>query len=194
MADELIQYQDNRQKLRECAVRLYTKETFLYKVLNEALRNDDMSKIKTLGPLCFLINSYISQRKTLTEDQIIYRGMTLTDEMINEYSEAVGEDIDWPAFASTTKNRALAEIWGNTLCFITLCRGLFVHGSDISNISYIPDEEEFLLSVGFVLQVEKVDIDLSKQKHKIYLKTVSANEWRYVDAYVLISSFVQVIT
>jgi hypothetical protein len=45
-----------------------------------------------------------------------------------------------------------------------------------------------------VLQVEKVDIDLSKQKHKIYLKTVSANEWRYVDAYVLISSFVQVIT
>jgi len=176
MADELIQCQDNRQKLRECAVKLYTKETFLYKVLNKALRNDDMSKVKTLGPLCFLIKSYTSQRKMLTEDQIIYRGMELTDQMIEEYREAVGEEIDWPAFTSTTKNRAVAEIWGNTLCIITLCRGLFIHGSDVSNISNIPDEEEFLLSVGFVLQVEKIETDPSQKKHKIYLKTVIVND------------------
>jgi hypothetical protein len=173
MAAELIQCKDNRQRLDECAVKQYTKETFLYRVLNTALRNDDMSKVKTLGPLCFLINSYTSQRKMLTKDQIVYRGMGLTDEMIKEYSEAVGETIDWPAFTSTTKDRVMAELLGNTLCIITLCCGLFIHGSDISNISCIPSEEEFLLSVGFVLQVEKVEIDPSKEKHKIYLKTVS---------------------
>lgn len=173
MANELLQYADNRLKLQEYAVKLFTKETFLYKVLNEALRNDDMSKVDTLGPLCFLINAYASARKILTEEQTIYRGMELEDELIQEYSEAIGEEIDWPAFTSTTKSPAVAEMFGNTLCIITLCRGLFVHGSDISNISHMQDEEEFLLSVGFVLQVEKVEIDPTKKRHKIYLKTVS---------------------
>ena len=176
MADELIRCADDRLKLTKCAVTLYTKETFLYKELNKALRSDDMSKMKTLGPLCYLINAYVSQRQMLTEDKLVYRGMLLTDEMIKEYSEAVGEEIDWPAFASTTKYRPMAELLGNTLCIIKLCRGLFVHGSDIANISHIPDEEEFLLSVGFVLQVEKVEIDSSKKKHKIYLNTISYSE------------------
>lgn len=167
---------DNRLKLSQCAVTLYTKETFLYRVLNTALRSDDMSKVKTLGPMCYLINAYVSQCQTLTEDKLVYRGMTLTDEMIKEYSEAVGEEIDWPAFASTTKNREVAELLGNTLCIIKLCRGLFVHGADISSISHISGEEEFLLSIGFVLEVEKVEIDPTKEKHKIYLNTISHSE------------------
>lgn len=176
MADDLLQYRDNRERLNECAVKLYTKETFLYKVLNAALRNDDMSKTETLGPLCFLINSYVSGRTNLTEEQFIYRGMGLEDEMLIEYSAAVGEEIDWPAFTSTTKDRAVAELFGNTLCIITLRRGLFVHGRDISHLSAIEGEDEFLLSVGFVLQVERVEIDPNKQKHKIYLRTISYAE------------------
>jgi hypothetical protein len=142
-------------------------------VLNTTLRNDDMSKVTTLGPLCFLINSYLNLNNTLIEEQTIYRGMTLTDEMIKEYREAVNTDIDWPAFTSTTKNRNVAEMFvGNTLCIIKVAGGLFVHGRDISGVSNMPDEEEFLLSVGFVLRVENVEIDPVTKTYLIYLKSI----------------------
>lgn len=75
--------------------------------------------------------------------------------MIEEYKKAVGENINWPAFTSAPKNRAVGDMFGgNTLCIITLPSNS-VHGRDISGVSNMPDEEEFLLSIGFVLQVEK---------------------------------------
>lgn len=130
-----------------------------------------------LGPLCFLINSYISQRKRLTEEQIVYRGMELTDEMINAYYEMINETIDWSAFTSTSKSRNVAEIFAdNTLCIITLSPGVLIHGADISDISHMPDEDEFLLSVSFELLVEKVEIDPDKKRHLIYLRTVFESE------------------
>ena len=131
-----------------------------------------MSKVTTLGPLCYLLNSYVSQHTTFTEEQILYRGMTLTTEMIEEYKEAVDTEIEWPAFTSTTTSLAVAEAFiGNTLCIIRLRPGRFVHGKDISDISHMPDEEEFLLSVGFMLYVEQVNFDLTEKRHLIYLKS-----------------------
>lgn len=44
MANELMQRGNAQEKIRECAVKLYSKNTFLYNVLNTTLRNDDMSK------------------------------------------------------------------------------------------------------------------------------------------------------
>ena len=35
-----------------CIIKLYTKQTFLFGVLNKALREKDMSKMASLGPLC----------------------------------------------------------------------------------------------------------------------------------------------
>jgi hypothetical protein len=172
MADELIQCGNDIQKIRQCAVKLYSKNTFLYNVLNTTLRNNDLGKVQSLGPFCYLLNSYLSQNITLNEDQIIYRGMNLTDEMIDEYRKAVNTEIAWPAFTSTTKNPMVAEMFSsNTLCIITLCRGRFVHGRDIADISHIPDEEEFLLSVGFMLYVEKVEVDSITKRHMIHLKS-----------------------
>ena len=173
MADALVCSGDRLRNITECAINLYSKDTFLYAVLNAAIREYDESKVRTLGPMCVLINAHLSQRITLPGEQTVYRGMTLTDEMIQEYSEAVGQDISWPAFTSTSKNRDVAELFaGNTLCIITLNQGRFAHGGDISHLSHMPDEDEFLLSIGFMLLVEKVDIDPSKAKHLIHLRSM----------------------
>jgi hypothetical protein len=100
--------------------------------------------------------------------------MNLTDEMIKEYCDAVGTDIGWPAFTSTTKDPAVAEMYGaNTLCIITLKSDSFIHGRDISDISHMRDEEELLLSIGFMFQVKEVHIDPMKKEHRIYLQTTS---------------------
>ena len=173
MAETLTKCGDDKQTILQCTIKLYSKETFLYKLLNTTLRNNDMSKVKTLGPLCVLLNSFLSRRSILSEEQTIYRGMTLTDEMIQEYREAVGTEIGWPAFTSTTKNRLVAEMFsGNTLCIIKLAPGLFLHGKDISDVSFMADEDEFLLSVGFMLRVDKVEMDETQQKHLIYLQSI----------------------
>ena len=172
LADELVQCGDDRLKLMKCAVTVYSKETFLYKVFNAALRTNDLSKVTTLGPLCFLINAYVSGRTTLTAERTLYRSMNLTTKMIDEYKEAIGEEIAWPAFTSTTQSLAVAEMLdGNTVCIIKLWAGLFVHGKDVSDISHMPWEEEFLLSVGFMLLVEKIDFEPARNKHFIYLRS-----------------------
>ncbi|CAF3434328.1 unnamed protein product [Rotaria socialis] len=50
MADELKCCKGD-EEIKRCAARLYSAESFLYKLLNQTLRNEDMSKIETLGPL-----------------------------------------------------------------------------------------------------------------------------------------------
>ena len=39
---------------RAC-VRLYTMDTFVYPLLNKTLRDNDLSKVETLGPFCYLL-------------------------------------------------------------------------------------------------------------------------------------------
>ena len=43
---------------QDCFI-LYSKESFLYKVINKTLREQDWTKIPTLGPFCFLLNSFL---------------------------------------------------------------------------------------------------------------------------------------
>ncbi|CAF1561374.1 unnamed protein product, partial [Didymodactylos carnosus] len=50
----------------------------------------------------------------------IYRGCKLTEELIEEYTQNVGKLIQWLAFTSTTKDRKVAEVYGNTLFIINL--------------------------------------------------------------------------
>ena len=60
LANELESVKNRAQKeILECAVYIYTMETFFYKLINSSLRNEDWSKIDTLGPFCFLLQSYV---------------------------------------------------------------------------------------------------------------------------------------
>ena len=93
----------------QCVIRLYSAESFLYKLVNATLRNDDRSKIDTLGPFCWLLFKHIKEGKDSVKTDL-YRGTTLTDEMIDEYKNAVGSTIQWSAFTSTSKDRRMARV------------------------------------------------------------------------------------
>jgi hypothetical protein len=45
---------NSKEELYLCAARLYSAESFLYKLVNELQRNKDMSKADIFGPLCHL--------------------------------------------------------------------------------------------------------------------------------------------
>jgi hypothetical protein len=173
MADQLKNCGKSQEEIFSCAVRLYSAASFLFMLLNENLRSGDVSKADTLGPITWLLNSHVAQNTVVEgEEYIVYRGATLSEEMIGEYLEAVGKQIVWRGFTSTSKNRAVAEMFsGNALFIIRIKEGSFQRRRDISSLSLYPDEEEVLLTANFVFQVEKVERDetTDHRKYLIYM-------------------------
>ncbi|CAF2697430.1 unnamed protein product [Rotaria sp. Silwood2] len=158
-----------RRETSKVCIHLYTRESFLYHVLNTALREADHSKLNTLGPLCFLIRDY---SRTCTEFiGIVYRGVELSLTTILSYKQAVGSWRTWPSYTSTSKNREMAEFRGNTLFIIEITNTKLSspRAYDVAGISQFPNEEEVLLPAGVSFQVISVEQDL-KQKYIIQIK------------------------
>jgi hypothetical protein len=86
------------EELENCCAKLYTKPCFIYRTVNIALRDNDHTKQRTLGPYCFLVFNYIGRcfdddfsihrrlRQTfrLTGPQLmtVFRGDYISDEII----------------------------------------------------------------------------------------------------------------
>ncbi len=111
------------------------------------------------------------KRKDDTE-RLVYRGMNLTDEMLEEYKQAVGTKIKWLSFTSTSTDRRIAEEFGgNTLFIIQIIRkgGYNESAADISSISFYSHEQEVLLSDGYILKVDRLERDSTSGKYLIYM-------------------------
>jgi hypothetical protein len=160
-----------------CCAHLYTLDSFLFKLVNDTLRNQDLTKVETLGAYCWLLQSYIGWTATIPRHiTTVYRGCTLRKDEVEEYQQAIGQTIRWHAFTSTTKSREVAEAYsGNTLFIITLDKtGRNEHHEhDISSVSQFPDEDEVLLVPDHNFIVENVEDHLSsssEERYFIYLK------------------------
>ena len=142
-----------KHDVTEYCVYLYTRESFIYKVLNMALRNVDQSNLHTLGPFCSLIREYLRTRAGFVGT--VYRGVYLTSDDIRSYKEAVGTRHPWFGYASTSKRREMSEILGNTLFIIEIMNSKLnpQRAFDLSGISQFPDEEEVLLLADVWFQV-----------------------------------------
>ncbi|CAF1587037.1 unnamed protein product [Adineta ricciae] len=97
----------NWDQLGRCALRLYTASSFLCDSVNTTLRNKDMSKVDTLGPLCYLLSERLFSGG-YCPNQILYRGATLTSGMIEDYKQAIGKEITCLSFTSIIKDRCVA--------------------------------------------------------------------------------------
>ncbi|CAF5167690.1 unnamed protein product [Rotaria magnacalcarata] len=86
MGDELKCCKSD-EEIKRCAARLYSAESFLYKLLSQTLINEGMSKIETLGPLCHLLNANM-YCDVSDKEQIVYRGENLTDGILEEYKKS----------------------------------------------------------------------------------------------------------
>lgn len=146
----------SRRQASEFCVYLYTKDSFLYDVLNTALRKSDISKVDTLGPIAFLISNYSHACNEFVGT--VYRGVELVPSEIEAYKEAVGTWKSWPAYTSTSKNRRLAELYGSALFVIEISDIKLTppRALDISNLSHYPCEDEVLLLPGTSFRVLEV--------------------------------------
>jgi hypothetical protein len=155
-------------------IHLYTRECFLYKLVNKSLREEDLSKVDTLGPFCNLLWNSLCSEALMAKYQYkgkVYRGATLTDEEVESYKSSIRKSSkEWHGFSSTSKNRELAEIYGNTLLIINVPSQS--QHLDISSISQFPDEDEVLLGASTSFQVEDVSYDEMTHKHHINLRVL----------------------
>ncbi|CAF3733289.1 unnamed protein product [Rotaria socialis] len=143
MADELKCCKGD-EEIKRCAARLYSAESFLYKLLNQTLRNEDMK-------------------------QIVYRGANLTDGILEEYKNAIDTAIQWLSFTSTSKVRQVSENCGNTLFIIRLHEKSLQSQFDLSSVSYYPEEQEVLLPISYNFHVDKIEHDSTSGKYLIYM-------------------------
>ncbi|CAF0844030.1 unnamed protein product [Adineta steineri] len=108
---------------------------------------------------------------------ILYRGIHVPDEIINELYEFIGKTICFTCFTSTTKNRRRADLGGNVLFIIETISSYRQDiagnnsNADISTISQFPEEEEVLYPplTSFIL----MDIQKEKDLYVIRLTEVS---------------------
>ncbi|CAF5006814.1 unnamed protein product [Rotaria sp. Silwood1] len=172
----------------ETCIFLYTRDSFWFKLINKVLRTSREfieEYVKTLGPFCYLLHIALKEHADNTT-KIVYRGVNLSDAERAEYTS--GREIQFYSFVSTSKNRALAEIYGNTLMIIDLreyqpddpgstpekmLRSRTAYcGASIAHLSNFPEEEEFLIW-GFglpVFVIKKCEYDATNDKHIIYLR------------------------
>lgn len=159
----------SHDELAKLCVTIYTEDTWIYKTVNGILREEDMTKVNTLGPFCYLVHSYLcAPHKRKKGEQIVYRSMNLKPEDIKIYKESIGQVRCWLGFSSTSRNRAQAFV-ANTL-FIIRFEGEISQrfpGREISSLSTYPTEEEVLLYPGADFRVEEVEENVGTGRQTI---------------------------
>ncbi|CAF5187792.1 unnamed protein product, partial [Rotaria magnacalcarata] len=159
IVEQLEKVKDKTKKdIGECCVYIYTLESFLYKILNHAMR--------LIGDI---------------DHENSWQSAQLTDEMIAAYQH-VARSKDprrsFQAFTSCSRNRAKAEQFGNALFVLNAENRISYRtlNMDISALSTYPDEEEILIRPGRSFKIERVEFDKTKNKHIIYLTSISTSD------------------
>ncbi|CAF1279658.1 unnamed protein product [Adineta steineri] len=154
--------------LSDQAIRWYTRDSFLYRLLNKALRMQDTNFL-------FLFRFFIRDiTKQLRDHQYpsaitLYRGQIISKKELKLFEESNRKFLSVTSFFSTTFDSTVALSYID-LEFIDddLQSVLFeIHAdpsenqskpfAEITSISYYPDEKEVLMMLGSVFRIDSVE-------------------------------------
>ena len=146
----------------------YTRNSFLYRMLNKALR---VQNIDLLFLFRFVISDIYQQLKQYQQQSPIrvYRGQVMSIDELNTLRRSVDNFISINSFFSTSTNRQKASSFSNRSKISSdLCRVLFIIDadprvvkskpfSDISSLSYFSKECEVLFMMGSIFRLIKIE-------------------------------------
>jgi hypothetical protein len=181
--------------LQECCVIIYKMDAYVYRVANKALRDADWNKLYTIGPYCYLLFNYISRhhndyssikrlftgalRSTTNKLITVYRGDTISNELIDDYQQAIKDDsisFKWQSFVSTSLDERVAKKFGQNVLYII---ELDHHSAkdqcvDLTDIGDFEEEREVLLRPGVRFKVTKMEFDAVSERLMIYIKILQS--------------------
>ncbi|CAF4166538.1 unnamed protein product [Adineta steineri] len=187
-------YKNNKQELkkieefrntytREKAIEWYTDECFLYKLLNKALRTEDIELLFTFRFFIIDLCSAIEQENQLLKNKgtlTLYRGTQIPNEELEKIKENIGKTISTNGFFSTSRNinvslafidmnvqsndftSVLFEIKANPLLKTVIF-------TDVGDRSRIKGEEEVLFNLNSLFKIVSVCFDSKLNVWKVQL-------------------------
>jgi tetratricopeptide (TPR) repeat protein len=175
--EQIIEEFENNYKPEE-AIRWYTRPTFLYSILNKALRNFDYD---VLFALRFFINDLqrnlaAAHEAFLTSYELgdpiisVYRGQNISVADLNYLRQSIGQFVAMQSFLSTTSDKKFAKFFAESSAPTTTDTTCIVFEfhldtrvsntkpyANIKHLSYFPEEEEVLLMLGSIFRIEQIE-------------------------------------
>ena len=149
----------------DCALRWYTRDCFVYRLLNKALR---LQNIDALYLFSFLIRDLQRQlqRHQYSVPINVYRGQLMSKREVQQMERFIGQLISMNSFLSTTLDREVAIIFSGATDppVSDLQSVLFEIQADpqtvgskpfahITELSFMQDEEEVLMMIGSIFRL-----------------------------------------
>ena len=162
------------------AIKWYTKDSFIFKLINKALRTEDIEVLyKFRFYIVDLCNSLAEKSELLREYRSasvlqVYRGMKHSYEEIERLKSSIGQLISANAFFSASRSKKVAQIYagvGNNIRTQSDLQSVIfeieinmeatrpVIVADVSCESQFYDEEEVLFDLGTVFEIESINYD-----------------------------------
>ncbi|CAF1048993.1 unnamed protein product [Didymodactylos carnosus] len=156
------------------AIRWYTKQSFVYKLINKALRTEDVEQMYIFRFFISDLSENLAHefQKTFKKTDIIvrvYRGTRISISESQKIKDAVGTLISVNGFMSTSRSRQVALMFAGispvnrekqSLLFEIECDLSRLKDSvvfaDIAEFSAIPDENEILFDIGATFKIISV--------------------------------------
>lgn len=148
----------------------YSRDTFLYKILNRALRAENVELLVVLGSFIRDIGRALKQHQCLSP-VIVYRGQLMATKELHALQNAIGELVSMKSFWSTTISREVALFFlGEGSLKTDECRVLFEIDidprtfnkdntkpfADISWYSQFVQESEILIMCGSIFRLTNI--------------------------------------
>jgi len=191
-----VKMENERKRMKylsKCCVKLYTKNCFLFRLVNTTLREDDRTKLNTLGPYCYLVYNYIGRqthdfsawrhrfyqrfRQKQSPSIFVYRGDSVTQRKLDEYRQAAKQRhryFKWLSFVSTSQQRDVGESFATNVLYIIELKGTISNDqfTDLYDNTFMPEEEEVLLRPGVRFRVQNVTFDSEKGLQVVRIQIV----------------------
>ncbi|CAM4789223.1 unnamed protein product [Rotaria magnacalcarata] len=181
------------------AIEWYTRDSFVYRLVNKALRTEDVELLYLFRFFIVDLSSQLEHEwqrlyNGKTEILTLYRGQAMLTEEFDKLNKSVGIIISTNGFFSTTKDNQVAlgfiashsDEQKRILFEIKVdCRLQTIVFADIDNYSQMGGEQEVLFGLGSVFKIDNVMFD-----SKLYCWTIqmtatderSVNIQEYVNA------------
>ncbi|UJR10363.1 hypothetical protein I4U23_014568 [Adineta vaga] len=174
--DDINKFKTDRSSYK--ALRWYTSDSLFYRVLNQALRNEDIYNIYRLR--WFIQQLYLEldslQQKSDYGLTKVYRFQLISNDELQKLQLSINDHISMSSFLSTSANKEyvfslLPSIENeinilNTENLVPLILEISIDETvimraqpfaKISDISYFPDEKESLFMLGSIFTIESVN-------------------------------------
>ena len=196
-------YRGNQQELRlidqferdyspEDAIRWYSKQSFLYKLVNKALRSEDLEQLQTFRFFIHDLSQSLAhehEKMIASNEKILtlYRGTKLLKEEFEKMKENLGKVISTNGYLSTSRLRSPALLFaqkstkrteGIAVLFQIECDvqqlGHSVIYADIAAFSDYSEEQEVLFDLNASFRLDSIEEDGSV--HLVFMTATNDGE------------------